>query len=178
VCAVWPHCFAPVQLTTPTSTYGQTQLACPSHGSLFAAAPLHARALPSLYRHAEPSSPSLSPCAGPRCPHAMHGYKTRSPLCLIRTRAMSAFGKPSPPHPPLFSTTPSVLSRLTRLPSSCAGPRASPEPRAAPQPEGPAPSPPLSSNAVDRAGEFCPSVACLPRCELGLSIMPGECTVG
>jgi hypothetical protein len=36
----------------------------------------------------------------------------------------------------------------------------------------------LSSGAVDRAGEFHPSVAPLPRFELGLSTVSGECTVG
>jgi hypothetical protein len=86
--------------------------------------------------------------------------------------------KPSPPHPPLFSAAPSVPSHLTPPLSLYAGPRAVLEPRAAPQPEGRAPPPPLSSGAVDRAGEFCPSVARLPHFELGLSTVPGKCTVG
>jgi hypothetical protein len=38
---------------------------------------LRARALLLLYRRAEPSPPSFPSCAGPCCPHAMHGYKRR-----------------------------------------------------------------------------------------------------
>jgi hypothetical protein len=40
------------------------------------------RALSSLCCHAEPSPPSLPPCVGPRCPHAMCGYKRR-PLPFV-----------------------------------------------------------------------------------------------
>jgi hypothetical protein len=43
---------------------------------------LRACAFPSLCRHAEPSPPSLPPCVGPRCCHAMRGYKRR-PLPFI-----------------------------------------------------------------------------------------------
>jgi hypothetical protein len=132
----------------------------------------------SLYRRAEPSPPSLPPCAGPRCFYAIHIYKRRPPLHLVRTSTVSTSGKPSPLHPPMFSTASSVPSRLTPPLSPYVGPRASPEPRATPQPEGLAPSPPLSSGAVDRIGEFRPSVARLPRFELGLSIVSGECTMG
>jgi hypothetical protein len=139
---------------------------------------LHACALSSLYRCAKPSPPSPPPCAGPHCPHAMRGCKRRTHLHLIRTRAVSASGKPSPPHPPLFSTASSVPSHLTPPLSPYTDPRASPEPNAAPQSEGPTPSPPLSFDAITRTGELCPSIARLPRCELGLSIMSGECTMG
>jgi hypothetical protein len=128
---------------------------------------------------AEPSPPSLPPCAGPHCPHAMRGYKRR-PLPFVCPRPHRCLPSVSRPGRalPLFSATSSVPSHLTPPLSPYAGPRASPEPRAAPQPEGPTPSPPLSSGAVDRAGEFRPSVARLPRCELGLSIVSGEYTVG
>jgi hypothetical protein len=53
---------------------------------------LHARALSSLCCRAEPSPPSLPPCAGPRCPHAMRGYKRR-PLPFVRLSV-------PPPLPP------------------------------------------------------------------------------
>jgi hypothetical protein len=76
---------------------------------------LGAHALPSLYHHDELSPPYLPRCAGLHCPHAMRGYKRRPPLRLVRTRAVSASGKPSPPHPPLFSTASSVPSHLTHL---------------------------------------------------------------
>jgi hypothetical protein len=36
----------------------------------------------SLYRRIEPSPPSLSPCTGPRCPHAMRGYKRDLPCAF------------------------------------------------------------------------------------------------
>jgi hypothetical protein len=39
-------------------------------------------ALP-LCRRTEPSPPSLCPCTGPRCFHAMRGYKRRPPSCLF-----------------------------------------------------------------------------------------------
>jgi hypothetical protein len=132
----------------------------------------------SLCRRAEPSPPSLPPCAGPRCFYTIHIYKRRPPLHLVRTSAVSTSGKPSPPHPPMFSTASSVPSRLTPPLSPYAGPRASPEPRATPQPEGLAPSLLLSSGTVDRVGEFRPSVSRLPRFELGLSTVSGECTMG
>jgi hypothetical protein len=128
----------------------------------------------SLCRRVELSPPSLPPCAGPHCFYAIYGYKRRPPLHLIRTYTMSASGKPSLPHQPLFSATSSVPSCLTPPLSPYVGPRASAEPRAAPQPEGSAPSPPLSSDTINRAGEFRPSVAYLPRFELGLSTMSGE----
>jgi hypothetical protein len=40
------------------------------------------------------------------------------------------------------------------------------------------PRPPKPSGAVDHVGEFHPSIVRLPYCELGLSIVSGECTVG
>jgi hypothetical protein len=140
---------------------------------------LRVRALPSLCHRAEPSPPSLPPCVGPRCPQAMRGYKRR-PLPIVCPRPHRCL--PPVSHPgrasPLFSATSLAPSHLTPPLSPYTGPRASPEPRAAPQPEGPAPSPPLNSGVVDRAGEFCPSIARRPHCELGLSIMLGECTMG
>jgi hypothetical protein len=108
----------------------------------------------------------------------MHGYKRSPPLRLVCPRAVSVSGKPSPPHPPLFSTASSLPSHLTLPLSPYVGPRVSPEPRAAPQIEGPTPSPPLSFDTVDRVGDFRPSVARLPHCELGLSTVSGECVVG
>jgi hypothetical protein len=132
----------------------------------------------SLCHHVEPSPPFLSQSAACVAFMQCTTIKGGHPLRLIHTSAVSASGKPSPPHSPLFSTTSSVPSHLAPPLSSYTGPKASAEPRAAPQPEGQAPSPPLSSGAVDRAGEFCPSVTRLPRCKLGLSIMSGECTVG
>jgi hypothetical protein len=57
------------------------------------------------------------------------------------------------------------------------GPGASPELGVSPRPKEPTPSPPLSSDAVDRAGELHPSVARPPHCELVLSIVSGKCIV-
>jgi hypothetical protein len=82
----------PVQLTTPMSTYKQTQLTC--------------------YR-AEPSPPFLSPgaarVASTQCMTKIGGH----PLRLVRTSVVSTFGKPSPPCAPLFPATSSVLSHLS-----------------------------------------------------------------
>jgi hypothetical protein len=87
---------------------------------------------------------------------------------------LSASGKPSPLRSPLFSTTPSVPSYLTPPLSPCTGPGASPDLAAAPRPEGPAPSPSLSSSTVDRTESFAsPSstlhvvISCLGLCQEG-----------
>jgi hypothetical protein len=64
---------------------------------------------------------------------------------------VSASGKPSPPHSPLFFATSSVPSHLTPPLSLYAGPRASPGPRAAPQPEGSAHSLLLSPTSPSSA---------------------------
>jgi hypothetical protein len=96
---------------------------------------------------------------------------------LVRTCAVSTSGKPSPPHPLLFSTASSVPSRLTPPLSHCVGPGASLSFGATSRTKKATPSPPLSSGAVGRAGELCPSIACLPRFELGLSIVSVKCTM-
>jgi hypothetical protein len=91
---------------------------------------------------------------------------------------LSAPGKPSPPRSPLFSATPSVPSHLTPPLSPWTGPGASPDLRAAPRPEGPASSPPLSSGAIDRAGELRISVVRPHRCDLVCWTMSGRCAEG
>jgi hypothetical protein len=152
--------------------YGQTQLTWPS----FAAAPLHHASTPALLpRQAVTSLPLLAQAlvastqymaikGGHLCissapalcpPPVSHHRRTR--LCLHR----SIDAKPS--HPPL---------------SPYVGPGASLSFRPASQIKKATPSPPLSSSAIDRVGEFRPSVARLPRFELGLSTVSGECTVG
>jgi hypothetical protein len=62
---------------------------------------LRARALPSLCRRAEPSPPSLPPCTGPRCPHAMHGYKRRSLpfVCPCPHRCLPQVNRPGRASP-------------------------------------------------------------------------------
>jgi hypothetical protein len=77
-----------------------------------------------------------------------------------------------------ISTTSSVPSHLTPPLSPCVGPRALPEPKAAPQPKGLAPSPPLSSGAIDCAGEVRLSVVCPPRYNSAPGTMSGRCTRG
>jgi hypothetical protein len=115
----------------------------------------------------------------PRCSHAMHGYKRRPPHCISSAPApLSASSKSSPPCSPLFSTTPSVPSHLTRPLYPCAGPGASPCLRAAPRPEGPASLLLLSSGAVDHAGELRFSAIHPPRCDLVPWIMSGRCVKG
>jgi hypothetical protein len=76
---------------------------------------------------------------------------------------------------PLFSATSSVTSHLTPPLSSYAGPRASSKPRAAPQPEGPAPSPPLSSGAVDRADQLRLSVVRHPHFDSAPGTISSRC---
>jgi hypothetical protein len=116
----WTPRYHPVQLTTPTLTYRQTQLVCPSRSSLSPLCLCAARAR-SLCCCVEPSPPSLSPCAGPHCPHAMCGYKRR-PLPFILSVPPPLPSSDKPPLPRLTSVpaAPSVPTCLTRLPSSCA----------------------------------------------------------
>jgi hypothetical protein len=73
------------------------------------------------------------------------------------------------------SATSSVLSHLTPPLSPCVGSRASPDLRAAPRPEGPAPSPPLSSGAIDCVGELRLSVVHPPRFDLASGTVLGRC---
>jgi hypothetical protein len=134
----------------------------------------------SLCHRAKSSLPSLTPCSGPHCFQAMHGYK-KQPSVLLVVRAIGllyASGKSSPPCSPLFSTTPLVPSYLSPPLSPCVGPGASPDLVAAPRPGGPAPSSPLSSSAVDRAGEFHISIIHPPRCNLVPWTVSGRCAEG
>jgi hypothetical protein len=81
--------------------------------------------------------------------------------------------------PPLrLASVPATLSvpnHLTPPFSLCAGSRTSPEPRATPRLEGPAPSPPLSSDAINRAGELCLSVIRPPRFDSLLGTVSVRC---
>jgi hypothetical protein len=96
------------------TAYGQTPSASPPPKAVATATSLLCmHALLSLCRRAESSPPSLPPCIGPRCAHVMRVYEKRPPLHLIRTHAVSPFGKLSPPHSPLFSTASLVPSHLT-----------------------------------------------------------------
>jgi hypothetical protein len=139
---------------------------------------LRTRALPLLCHRAEPSPPSLPPCVGTHCFYVIHRYKRRPLLHLVRTSAVSTSDKPSPPHPPVFSTAASVPSHLTPPLSHCVGPGGSLSFRTTSRTKKATPSPALSSDAVDHAGEFHPSVARLHRFELGLSTVSGKCTMG
>jgi hypothetical protein len=161
----------PVQLTTPTPTYGQKQLTCPSRAPFLPLLLCAARACLLCHR-AEPSPPFLSHSAARVASTQCTAIKGNHPLRLVRTSVVSTSGKPSPPHSPLFSSVP---SHLTPPLSLYTGPRASPEPRAAPQPEGPTPSPTLSSGAVDRAGELCLSVVHPPHFDSMPGTMSGRC---
>jgi hypothetical protein len=169
----------PIQLTIPTLVYGQNfhPIVCPSRCPLLPHYALCSTSAHPVYRRAKPSPPALPPCTGSRCPHVMGGYKRRPPLHLVCTRTMCTFGKPSLPHPPMFSAAPSVPSRLTPPLSTCAGPEAPQGPRAAPRPAQVTSSLLLSSGAIDCAGELHPSVTCLPRFELQLSTMSSRFTV-
>jgi hypothetical protein len=55
---------------------------------------------------------------------------------------------------------------------------ASPDFKDTPQPEGPAPSPPLSSSALDHASELRISIVCPPHCDLVPWTMSGRCAEG
>jgi hypothetical protein len=121
---------------------------------------------------------SLSPSSRrPRYFYAIHGYKRRPPLHLIRNRAVSASGKPSLPHHLCFSVAPSVPSRLTPPLSSCAGPGAPRGPGAASSPVQVTPSLLLSSGAVAAPVSFHLLVARPPSCELVLLAMSGGFTM-
>jgi hypothetical protein len=89
---------------------------------------------------------------------------------------LSAFGKLPPPRLASVPTTLLVPSHLTPPLFPCVGPRASPEPRAAPRPEGPAPSPPLSSGTIDRADELRLSVVRPSRFDSVPGTVSGRCT--
>jgi hypothetical protein len=106
----------------------------------------------------------------------MHNYKKGGhPLHLVCTSVVSASGKPSPPCSPLFSATSSRPSPLTPPLYPYTDPRASLEPRAAPRPEGPAPSPSLSSDTIDRVDELRLSVVRPHRFDSAPGTMSGRC---
>jgi hypothetical protein len=155
-------------------TYGQMQLACPSRAPLLPLCLCTVQAR-SLYRRAEPSPPVLSHGTARVASTQSTAIKGGHPLRLVRTNATSTSGKPSPPHSPLFSTTSSVPSHLTPPLSPYTGPRTSPEPRTALEPEGLAPSPPLSSDAVDHAGELRLSIIFPPRFDSTPGTISGRC---
>jgi hypothetical protein len=114
--------------------YGEMPSASPPHKAaatvMSLCALLRVCALSAFCRRAEPSPPSLPPCAGPCCPHSMRSYKRR-PLpfiCLCPHRCLPPV---KPPRSCLasISAAPSVPSCLTSLLSSCAGPGAPTRPR-------------------------------------------------
>jgi hypothetical protein len=84
-------------------------------------------------------------------------------LAIILTSVFCHTIGAEPPHP-------------SSLP--CIGPRASPDFAAAPRPEGLAPSPSLSSGAVNRVGELYISVVHPPHHDLVPWTMLGRCTAG
>jgi hypothetical protein len=146
---------------------------CPSRGShsrCASASREYTRSVAALSHHL-PSSLGAAHIASMQCTTIKRGHT----LHLVYTSAVSAFGKPSLPRSPLFSTTSSVLSHLTPPRSPYAGPRASPELRVAPRPEGPAPSLSLSSSTVDCNGELRLSVVRPPRFDSPLGIVSGRC---
>jgi hypothetical protein len=167
------HLDAPLSSSLPRRRCTGKHSSCALHAAPFCRCATRAR---SLCHRAEPPPHFLShgtACiASTQCTAIKGGH----PLRLVRTRVVSASGKPSPSHSPLFSTTSLVPSHLTSPLSPYAGPRASPEPRAARQPEGPAPSPPLSSDAVDHAGELRLFVIHPPRFDSAPGTVSGRCT--
>jgi hypothetical protein len=98
--------------------------------------------------------------------------------CTMSSTAacLSALVSLPPVTPPICRHSP-WTGPLTLFHSRCIGPGASLCFRATSRTKKATPSPLLSLGVVDHVGEFRPSVARLPRCELELSIMSGECTV-
>jgi hypothetical protein len=84
VCRVATSIHPLVQLTSSPTAYGQTPSASPPCKAAATATSLLPARARLLYRRAEPSLPSLSPCSGPHCPHAMRDYKRDLPraFCL------------------------------------------------------------------------------------------------
>jgi hypothetical protein len=83
------HCVAmtstlPVQLTTLTPAYGQSSCPRVPLTTPVAALAAHCAARAHARSAAEPSPPSLSPCAGPRCFYVIRNYKRDIPraFCL------------------------------------------------------------------------------------------------
>jgi hypothetical protein len=159
---------------------------CPSRSSQPTAASLHPEractpcaATPScscMLRRAVRPIPSPSIAAGQ--PHMVCIYKRALRIALCpHQRLLSASGKPPPPHLTSISATPSVPSCLTRFPSSCAGPGASPELGATPRATRPPPSPPESHRAVAVAVNFCLDVVPLPRSVSRANTLPRRRTV-
>jgi hypothetical protein len=113
---------------------------------------------------------SLSPSSRrPRYFYAIHGYKRRPPLHLVHNCAMSASGKPSPPHHLcFFPSAPSVPSRITPPLSLCVGPGAPQVPGVASSPVQVTPSLPVSFRLL---------VARPPSYELVLLAMSGGFTM-
>jgi hypothetical protein len=159
VCAVWPHRLAPLSSSPPREwrtdkrpPFTSTQGHC--HCDV-TAAPSYTRK--HACSTAEPSSLSLSPCTGPRCPLAICGYKRDLPraccprLWFHHPPVLKQLPEAWPEHPITLEQLPEAW--LTSLTTG-----ATRHHRHAPV-------------------SFAPSVARLPCFELELSTMSGRFTV-
>jgi hypothetical protein len=108
----------------------------------------------------------------------MHNYKRRTPSASRPHQRRLSAPVSRPLVIPLICCHSPWIGPLTLSHSRCVGPGASLSFRATSRTNKATPSPPLSFGAIDRAGEFHPSVARPPRCELELSIVSGKCAVG
>jgi hypothetical protein len=128
-------------------------------------------------RRAEPSPPSLSPCACPRCLYVIHSYKRDLPcaFCPCPHRCLPLISRRRCPTSIFCRSVGAKPSHPTSLPY--AGPGASLSFGATSRTKKETPSQSLSSSAIDHTGELCPSVARLPCFELELSTMSGGFTV-
>jgi hypothetical protein len=79
----------------PTPAYRQNLPLRVPFTTLVATMPLRRVSARSPCHRAKPSPPSLSPCTGPRCLHAIHGYRRSPPSCLLSVLLVSC--------PPLVS---------------------------------------------------------------------------
>jgi hypothetical protein len=138
--AVWPQP-APSLSSSPPRRRRTDKISTPSHA-------LHgARCCPccalcrasarSLYRRAEPSPPSFSPCAGSRCLYVIRSYKRDIPLafcphphsCLPlvshRCRTVSVFYRSISAKPPHPTSLPVRRPRSSARPQSYSQPSSS-----------------------------------------------------
>jgi hypothetical protein len=160
VCAVWPHRLAPLSSSPPRQRRTDKRPPCHLHARplplrCHCCAFLHAQAC-LLYRRAVISL-SLSPCTGPRCPHAIRGYKRDLPrACCPRLW----FHHPPVPKqlPEAWPEHPITLEQLPEAWLTSLTTGAARHHRHAPV-------------------SFTPSVARLPCFELELSTMSGRFSV-
>jgi hypothetical protein len=173
---VWPYLVPPLASSPVLSAYGQTSSALPPSRAdatmmLLLCLAMRECTLALPPHRAELSPPSLSPCVGPCCPHAMRGYKRGPSHSFFTCPTAASLWYAITAAPPLFFAAPSVPSYLTPPLSPYAGLGAPQGPRAAPRPAQVTSSSPVSPSVGAVPVSFCFLIARPPSYELVLLAM-------